>query len=249
MNKEELIQKFVDKQLTKDELKVFKQYFEKPEFARQVQEAIDEKIALKAMAKVSESQENTNETAKPKFPKRIIPYKAVFGIAATIALLILGFWLINKNNNNFQQIANAHSVAPSKNLVLDDKGEIKIEELSFIEEEEVPEFKEAVQYHEERKYGRAIPIFKAILEKNSDATSTRLYLGSALYNEGKYDEALGYFEGVIRARPTPEQTTEAIWGKILILIRQEQKQEAIEYLQLLQDMDKAQQLLKELNQQ
>ncbi len=207
LTKEEnsLINNYLDNNLSKDEMKKFKERFDSnPAFAREVKQYTDVGIALKSISKY-------RKQSKPKSKK--IPFRIYsIAIAASIVVLVAIYLNFPPGLTYEQEIAqnyieNSNNSKPQK---------LVRSSTSQVDKLTLNKFPEAINFMEEGKFEEAIIILEMLYELNDNIIFDEVswYLALAYLRTGKKDEANKIFIDLINSNSIYSNKSFEIFNKL-----------------------------------
>jgi len=200
----QLIDKFIDKELSAEELEIFKKlYKENDAFRKEVKQRMNIIVGLKAAANIGLKKQQPSDSKIIT----LIPWyknKIAYAIAASVAvlLMILGYLYIRPTPNEKLFAFYYQEPPPSKGITIENYDILQKIVNSSSNPDEIARyyFNYAFAAIQKKRYNEAIECFKAILADNNkkeyveDAT---WYLGLCYLKINKPREAIKLFHEII----------------------------------------------------
>lgn len=191
LNKEDitLIDKYLDDELSADEIKLFKKHFEtSSEFAKEVKQQTDLRVALKSLVK-----QRTQLKEKPKSKKIPFGYY-IMAVAASVALLIT-FSIYREtifgNSGPYQNLYADFYQNP-----LEGNADFVMRSAeSEADKQAIKKFKEAINLMENKKFEDATILLQELYQQNNDLLfdEASWYLALAYLQTEQVEKATGIF--------------------------------------------------------
>jgi len=261
MSNEQLLQKFIDKQLSPEERKVFDaRYQADSDFAQSVKKALHLLALARAAATSKELAEVGDEMEIQALQKRLFPEKKALPFyrsrtfqvaAAVVILLLIGIGYFYPSSNPSAALANQYYQNPHHSL--EKVGDIWVSEDSTLIKKEIL-YKKSVKSFDNQDYTKAIADFESLKSQGDIPELVYLYLGISYYEKGNYEKAAAEFQLLSENASDHNRRIAAKWYQSLAYLHLKQTEKAKKSLLEVVDfqgespyISKAKELLTKLN--
>lgn len=239
----EIIEKYLDGELTGEELENFQKALESDEelapelkLHEDIQKAISQTDVIELRENIAKTIQNAGDG------KKRISIRNTWLVAASVIVLTgttLAVWFIMNGSGSNEKLFSMYYYTEEAPAYTRSGAGVsgKI-------------FENAMQLYENRKYEKAIPEIKKVLEKDKDNFTARFFLGMSFIETSQLDDAIIVFKGIIDHNDNL-YLDKAAWYLGLCYLRSGEKDKALKKFQNIIDSksfyaNKAEKILKEL---